>query len=159
MVLEDLPELIELQEAGAVIGMAGVFPQDRYPFPRHTILDRWREEIADPTIGTYVAVDGDDRLVGFAATTGRELLHFGTAVNTWGQGAAGELLDVVIPSLRAAGAQPVLRVFAGNDRARRFYEKHGWRPTGASSVSSFGPHPVLLEYSLPEPSRGWPEPL
>ena len=156
MVLEDLPELIALQEAGAVIGMADVFPQDRYPFPRHTILDRWREEIADPTIGAYVAVDDDDRLVGFAATTGRELLHFGTAVDTWGRGTAGELLERVVASLRAAGAQPVLRVFAGNERARRFYEKHGWRPTGASSVSSFEPHPVLLEYSLPDPSRGEP---
>ncbi len=33
MVLEDLPELIELQGAGAVIGMAAVLPRDRYPFP------------------------------------------------------------------------------------------------------------------------------
>jgi len=41
-------------------------------------------------------------------------------------------------------------VFADNRRARRFYEKHGWRPTGRSSVSSFEPYPVLLEYVLPE---------
>lgn len=149
MTLEDLPALIDLQQAGAVLGMAGVFPQDRYPFPRQAILARWREEIADPSIGTYVAVDDAGRLVGFAATTGRELLHFGTAVDTWGRGTAGELLHLVVPRLRSTGAEPVLRVFAGNGRARRFYEKNGWRPTGRSSVSSFEPHPVLLEYSLP----------
>jgi GNAT superfamily N-acetyltransferase len=149
MTLDDLPQLIDLQQAGAVLGMAEVFPQDRHPFPRDVILARWRDEVADPTIGTYVAVDDDGRLVGFAATTGWELLHFGTAVETWGRGAASELLAVVVGWLRATGADPTLWVFAGNGRARRFYEKHGWRPTGASSVSGFEPHPVLLEYSLP----------
>jgi GNAT superfamily N-acetyltransferase len=150
MTPDDLPALIDLQQAGAVLGMATVFPRDRYPCPREPILARWREEIGDTTIGTYVAVDGDGQLVGFAATTGRELLHFGTAVETWGQGTAGELLGVIVGWLRDAGAEPTLRVFADNGRARRFYEKHGWRPTGASSVSGFEPHPVLLEYLLPE---------
>ena len=42
----------------------------------------------------------------------------------------------------------MLRVFVDNGRARRFYEKHGWRPTGASSRSSYEPYPVLLEYVL-----------
>lgn len=43
----------------------------------------------------------------------------------------------------------MLRVFADNGRARRFYAKHGWQPTGATSRSSYPPHPVLLEYVLP----------
>ena len=30
----DLPDLLELQERGAVAGLSRVFPQDRYPFPR-----------------------------------------------------------------------------------------------------------------------------
>ena len=149
MTLDDLPALIELQQAGAVVGMAAVFPQDQYPFPRKTILARWREELADPAIDVYAAVDDGGTLIGFAATSGSELLHFGTAIETWGQGTAGELLGVVVALLLRAGAGPTLRVFADNGRARRFYEKHGWRPTGLSSVSGFEPNPVLLEYALP----------
>jgi GNAT superfamily N-acetyltransferase len=150
MTLEDLPALIHLQQAGAVVGLAAVFPQDRYPFRRDTILARWREELADPLIDAYVAVDNEGALVGFAATAGSELLHFGTALDTWGRGTAGELLGVIVRQLRLTGSAPTLHVFADNRRARRFYEKHGWRPTGASTVSGFEPHPVLLEYSLPE---------
>jgi RimJ/RimL family protein N-acetyltransferase len=41
-----------------------------------------------------------------------------------------------------------LRVFAGNHRARRFYEKLGWKETGVESRTSFPPHPTLLEYRL-----------
>jgi len=106
-------------------------------------------EIEDPDIGTYVAVDDGGCLVGFAATIRGELLHFGTAIDTWGDGAASELLGVVVCWLRQVTAEPTLRVFADNGRARRFYDKHGWTPTGAQSVSSFEPRPILLEYSLP----------
>lgn len=42
-----------------------------------------------------------------------------------------------------------LRVFEENRRARRFYDKHGWRPTGRNSRTSFPPHPVLLQYERP----------
>ena len=148
MAPSDLPSLIDLQEAGAVVAMADVFPQDQYPFPREAVLVRWRDEISDRSIGTYVAVDDDGQLVGFAATRGGELLHFGTALATWGQGTASELLGVMVDWLREASGEPTLRVFADNGRARRFYEKHGWRATGATSVSGFEPYPLLLEYSL-----------
>jgi len=84
MEFDDLTALIELQQAGAVVGMVTVFPQDRHPFPRETILARWREELADPAVDVYAAVDEDGVLVGFAATCGSERLHFGTAIETWG---------------------------------------------------------------------------
>ena len=65
MLLEDLPALIELQEAGAVVGLATVFDQERFPFPRETIIARWRDELADPAIKTYVAVGNDSYLLPF----------------------------------------------------------------------------------------------
>jgi RimJ/RimL family protein N-acetyltransferase len=149
MTEDDLPALIDVQQAGAVVGLAEVFPQDRYPFPREAIAARWRAEIGDPGIEAYVAVDDSGRLVGFAATTGSELLHFGTAIDTWGDGTATELHDVVVGRLRVHDREPTLFVFAGNSRGRRFYEKLGWQPTGASRAGDFRPHPLLLEYSLP----------
>jgi RimJ/RimL family protein N-acetyltransferase len=145
----DLPAIIDLQQAGAIAGLAEVFPQDRYPFPRDAIVARWREEIDDPSIETYVAIDDRGHPVGFAALTGSELLHFGTAIDTWGGGTASELHDVVVGWLRARDDQPSLFVFADNRRARRFYEKHGWQPTGATRTGNFPPYPLLLEFTLP----------
>ena len=149
MTCDDLETVLDLQQAGAIVALAEVFPQDRFPFPRESIVARWREEIADPVIETYVAVDDEGDLVGFAATTGPELLHFGTRIDTWGRGVASQLHDVVVCWLRARASQPVLFVFAGNRRARAFYERHGWRATGISRAGDFPPYPTLLEYTLP----------
>ena len=75
-------------------------------------------------------------------------MHFGTSIDTWGNGTAAELLTVLVNQLRTTGELPMLRVFADNGRARRFYDKQGWHPTGASSRSGYPPNPVLLEYVL-----------
>jgi hypothetical protein len=89
MSVADLPDLMPLQERGAVAGLAGVFPQETHPFPREAIRDRWREELEDPHIAAYVATAGAScRLVAFAARRGDEPRHFGTAVETWGSGLA-----------------------------------------------------------------------
>ena len=151
MTEDDLPALIDLQRAGAIVGLADVFPQDRYPFPSDVIAARWRTEIIDPGIETYVAVDDSGRLVGFAATAGSELLHFGTAIDTWGDGTASELHDTVVAWLRADGENPTLFVFADNGRGRRFYERHGWQQTGASTKGNLPPYALLLEYILQDP--------
>jgi RimJ/RimL family protein N-acetyltransferase len=143
----DLDELLAIQEEGSVLALAEIFPQDAYPFPRESIRDRWVEEIEDPGIHAWVAVEAGS-LAGFAATRRDELLHFGTAVRTWGSGLASELHDAVIASLAEDYAVARLYVFEGNHRARRFYHKHGWSPTGSSTSSAFQPHPVLLEYQL-----------
>lgn len=86
--MTDLDRLIDVQEEGAVRGLAHIFPQDRHPFPRAGIRHRWAAEIADPAIRAYVIELGGDRIAGFAATRGDEFLHFGTAVDTWGSGLA-----------------------------------------------------------------------
>ena len=91
-------------------------------------------------------------IVGFAATRGEELLHFGTAVETWGSGLAAWLHDAVVATYPSVTGPLRLRVFAENRRARRFYEKLGWLATGRESRTSFPPHPVLVEYALARPS-------
>ncbi len=143
----DLPELVVVQERGAVAGLSNVFPQETHPFPREAILERWASELEDPAIAAYVATS-DGRLVGFAARRGDELLHFGTALETWGSGLATWLLDSLIATYPPDVQQVRLRVFAGNRRARRFYEKLGWKATGVEYRTSFRPHPTLIEYRL-----------
>jgi len=142
----DLPELLDLQEPAAVAGLASVFPQDTHPFPRDAVLQRWRDELADPAIATYVAEDAAAGLVGFAARRDDEVLHFGTDLHVWGSGAASWLLDELLGTFESDVHRVRLWVFTDNGRGRRFWEKHGWRPTGRMAHSSFAPYPELLEY-------------
>jgi RimJ/RimL family protein N-acetyltransferase len=158
LVQSDLIELVTMQERGAVAGLSGVFPQETYPFPRDTIRSRWAEELVDPTIAAYVATmasEGDRRLVGFAARRDDQLLHFGTAVETWGSGLATWLHDELLATFPTQLRLLRLWVFADNHRARRFYEKLGWQATDSRRRTPFPPHPVLVEYEkrLPPPSR------
>jgi RimJ/RimL family protein N-acetyltransferase len=142
----DVDDVVAVQEPGAVLGLAGVFPQDTHPFPREEIAQRWHEEIREPSIDCLVVVE-DEVVAGFAATRGDEFLHFGIAVDHWGSGLARQAHDEVLSQIRSQGHERAwLRVFLGNGRARRFYEKLGWQPTGVSTRSSFPPHPELLRY-------------
>ncbi|WP_169944569.1 GNAT family N-acetyltransferase [Microbispora sp. H11081] len=50
----------------------------------------------------------------------------------WGAGVGARLMSAALDGLAAAGfEQAVLWVVDGNTRARRFYERGGWRPDGA----------------------------
>lgn len=151
----DLPELVDRQEEAAVVAFAHVFPQDRYAFPRTAILERWRGELEDPAVGVYVSTDAAGRITGFAARRDDELLHFGTARDTWGTGLAADLHDALLATYEPALDRIRLRVLEENPRGRRFWEKMGWQPTGSRSRSPFAPYPVLLEYDrqLTRPPR------
>jgi RimJ/RimL family protein N-acetyltransferase len=62
----------------------------------------------------------------------------------WGSGLAQELLDAAVSSMRSAGlAEAELWVHDENARARRFYERNGWAPTGEGRS-----HPRLGLYLL-----------
>ena len=148
-VLEDLPALVDVQQSGALRALAHIFPQETYPFPRAAIQSRWASEIANPEVDVYVAERRKCRIDGFAATHTNELLHFGTAVETWDTGLASAMHTELIERLTATGATLAwLRVFEQNHRARRFYEKVGWRPTDRKSRTSFPPYPLLVEYEI-----------
>lgn len=144
----DLAALVALQESGAVEGLGHIFPQETYPFPSDDILERWGVELADPEIVVYVSTDPQDRITGFAARRHDELFHFGTGVDTWGSGLATYLHDALLATFPETSETLRLRVFTENKRARRFYEKLGWQPTGHETRSDFPPYPALTEYTL-----------
>ncbi len=146
MTAADVPSVLAVQEPGAILGLAEVFPQDAYPFPRDEIGRRWREEIEASGIDCYV-IAVDDVVVGFAATRGAEFFHFGIAVEHWGSGLAQAAHDAVLALMRSQGVERAwLTVFSANRRGRRFYEKLGWEPTGDRTRTSYPPHPELLRY-------------
>jgi GNAT superfamily N-acetyltransferase len=66
----------------------------------------------------------------------------------WGTGLAQRLHDAAVDAMRSAGyAAAELWVHDGNPRARRFYERRGWEPTGESRTHErLGL--VLLRYGL-----------
>lgn len=145
----DVDALLDVQQPAAIEGLGHIFPQDQHPFSRTAVAERWLLEIADPEVDVYLYTEEDGSIRGFASVRSHELLHFGTALPTWGTGLASRLHDALLRVTAQTLGTPTtltLRVFDENHRARRFYAKHGWQPTGRTSRTAFAPHPLLLEY-------------
>jgi RimJ/RimL family protein N-acetyltransferase len=148
MTAADVPQVVAVQKPGAIAALPDVFPQESYPFPADVVARRWYEEVADPEIDCLV-IQRDGVVIGFAATRGDELLHFGIDLALWGTGLGRAAHDAVLDRMRRRHVSRAwLRVFVGNRRARAFYEKLGWRSTGERSRSPFPPHPELLRYEV-----------
>lgn len=146
MRVKDVDAVLDIQEPGAVAGLAQVFPQDRHPFPRSAVAERWLAEITSPDVECFVVLQ-DGALAGFAAVRGDELLHFGVALQRWGSGIALTAHDLLLEHLRSNGHRRAwLQVFTDNRRGRRFYERCGWHATGERGRSTFPPYPELLRY-------------
>jgi RimJ/RimL family protein N-acetyltransferase len=151
----DVTAVLDVQQPAAVVGLAGVFPQHAYPFPREAVRERWLREVVDPGIDCHVVIS-DGAVAGFAAIRHDELMHFGIALEHWGSGLAGRAHDAVIALLAHQHLRRAwLLAFTENHRGRRFYEKHGWTPTGERARSTFPPRPELMRYERDiEPGNG-----
>lgn len=124
-----------------------VLDRQTEPEPMRRRAERWRGGLEDGRLSeehgwwdVRVAVD-DDRIVGFAAVgpereedapeDAGELYAIYVHPDRWGTGVGQRLHDVALEQLRDRGMAVVhLWVLDTNDRARRFYERHGWEPTG-----------------------------
>ncbi|HEY7814335.1 MAG TPA: GNAT family N-acetyltransferase [Nakamurella sp.] len=110
-------------------------------------ISRWAERLRspDPSATILIAVR-DGEIAGFATvgparqnpTAGapardRELWAIYVRATEYGSGLADRLLDAVLPGQAPAE----LWVFEANDRARRFYARHGFKSDGARHL--FGP--------------------
>jgi RimJ/RimL family protein N-acetyltransferase len=146
---DDVAAVLDLQEPSSAVGLANVFPQDEYPFPRDQVRQRWLRELDDPDVACHVVLLGS-AVVGFAATRLDELLHFGIALEHWGSGLASQAHDAVLGELARRGVRRAwCWVHTDNHRARRFYEKHGWQPTETRMPSPFAPYPEMTRYERP----------
>lgn len=110
-------------------------------------ISHWAAELQSPRPGsvTWMALR-DGEVLGFATegparenpTAGapvrdRELWSIYVRASEYGSGLADRLLETVLPQ----GAPAELWVFEANNRARRFYLRHGFQPDGARHL--FGP--------------------
>jgi GNAT superfamily N-acetyltransferase len=142
--------VVRLAEAADCRGIAEVHVQTwqaayRHAFPPE-VLDslsvdereaQWREWIEDEATVTWVA-EMQGRVVGFASVGpsgteegAGELYAIYVLPEARGSGAAPELMAAVKAWFTSAGyAGAMLWVLADNPRARRFYEREGWRADG-----------------------------
>lgn len=146
-------------------GYAGQLPDDYLAslsndMPGHT--ERWRARLEANESTTLVAVDDEaGALFGFTSygvyrdggqpdSTG-ELWVINLHPDSWGKGIAATLFQAAVDGLRAQGyTQAVLWVLDSNVRARRFYEKHGWKPDGQTKADDNGT--IVLDevrYAIP----------
>ncbi|WP_435195015.1 GNAT family N-acetyltransferase [Natronomonas sp. EA1] len=104
------------------------------------LLDRWygiddlRDRLADAPAFVVAEVDGE--VVGFADGVEREeeewaLGRLYVHPDHWNRGVGSALIEAVETRAREAGAEAMeLGVFAENDRATGFYERHGYEEVG-----------------------------
>jgi GNAT superfamily N-acetyltransferase len=147
---DDADAITDVQVASWRAGYAHVFPEsvlyaDDFDSTRRSFWRAWRFAAGHRVAVAEAGPDEARQVVGFAAYgpererargfTGRgEIYAFYLHPEAWGSGLAGELIELVEQRLRAEGfATAVLWVLDDNPRARRFYERHGWQPTGLTA--------------------------
>ena len=147
----DADGITDVQVASWRAGYAHVFPEsvlyaDDFDSSRRTMWNNWRFTPGHRVVVvTEEDAQGNERVIGFCSFgpererargfTGRgEVWAFYLHPERWGSGAAAELMDHVEQRLKSEGfATVVLWVLDDNPRARRFYERHGWAPTGIAA--------------------------
>lgn len=82
-------------------------------------------------IRSFFVAEREGDVAGFIRIVGEELDQFYVAPALIGSGVAGPLLAAAEDLMRGRGVSAAFLIAAvGNDRALRFYEKHGWTNCG-----------------------------
>ena len=135
-------------ELASLAALGHIFPPETYPYPRRAVRARWAAAVADRKARTLIALD-DEEPVGAACVTRGWLQGLYVVPERWGTGVADALHDRALDEVRGLRAGSCrLWVLQHNARARRFYERHGWRENGESRVVGFPPNPLDIGYSL-----------
>ncbi len=142
---EDLELVCAIHREAAVAGFANVFPADRFPYPDEAIRESLRVELSGAANTVLVDAEG----LGFALVGPGRLHRLYVREHAWGSGLAHELHAAALETLREQGTVSAsLWCLAENGRARRFYEKLGWRLDGTERIVPFPPYPLDVGYSI-----------
>jgi GNAT superfamily N-acetyltransferase len=124
----DMGPVADLWHQGWHDGHAGHVPEG---LTAARTLTAFHERTPSRVADTSVAVDVAGELLGFVMVVGDEVEQVFVAPGARGTGTAADLLAEAEHQVFASGHEEAwLAVVAGNSRARRFYEKHGWLDTG-----------------------------
>lgn len=140
--------LAGIQRDASLAALAHIFPPELYPFPLDEVLRRWQEALADPALTVLVA-EADGEAVGVAGCRAEWFDGLYLLPARWGRGEGRALHDDVLDRLRRGDSDRChLWVLEHNDRARRFYERLGWRENGETRVVPFPPNPIDVGYTI-----------
>jgi GNAT superfamily N-acetyltransferase len=121
------------------------------------VRDRWREAVQEPDLRVHVAEDAG-QVVGLASVRRDWLDALYVLPSHWGAGVAQVLHDHGLSLVADLGsARCHLWVLEHNARARRFYERRGWRENGDTRIVPFPPNPIDLGYTIDLETRMAPE--
>ncbi len=98
------------------------------------------EERLGPIEPGCIVAEAGGRIVGFAAIEGDEVDQLYVASEARGSGVAAELLAAAEAELAGRGVRDAaIQCTAGNERARRFYVRAGWRDGGVRDAPIWTP--------------------
>ena len=146
---DDLSSLRDLEREANLVGLAHVFPPDRFPFPDDAVLARWALVLDDPGVTILVQDAADGRgLDLFAAYDEGSLRHLAVHPDRWGEGLASGAVATVVRAMGRLGATEVeLWCLEENRRARTLYERLGWRAGDDRRPAPWPPHPTEMRYT------------
>lgn len=105
--------------------------------PYEARLERTRANVADDGLRLLLAEDGED-VVGVLILGDAELLALYVHPERWGSGVGRALLERAHAALAETCGEAELTCLAANPRARRFYERNGWRACEQVTETHFG---------------------
>jgi GNAT superfamily N-acetyltransferase len=145
---DEADRLMEIQRDASVAAFAHIFPPDRYPFPEAPVRELWADALAAPETDVLVAAR-DGHALGVVSLSPGWLQGLYVDPSAQGEGVGSQLHDEAL-ARRAAAGDSSLRLWTleGNEGARRFYERRGWRLDGNTRVVPFPPHPLDVGYSF-----------
>ena len=145
---EEAQSLATVQERASVAGLAHIFPPELYPYPRESVQARWIAAVGDAAARVLIART-DEAPVGAACVREGWLDGLYVVPELWGTGLADSLHDRALELVRGFGSDSCrLWVLEDNARARRFYERRGWRENGETRVVPYPPNPLDIGYTL-----------
>ena len=128
----------------------GVMADDFLDLSGEAVTEYW-SMVAWRRDGNAFVARREGRIAGFAAVGDHrkddigvgEVYVLNVAPEHWGTGVGTQLLHRAQERLHQLGfSDVVLYVATENARARRFYEREGWRDDGVDEVEEFGGEPV-----------------
>ena len=122
----DIDAVVALNRASAAVAFAPIFGDA--PYPEEGVRRRYARLLADPDVRAFI-VDG----LGYAVARRGRLEALYVVPEAWGTGVADRLYA---DAAAVAGPGATLWVLRDNGRGRRFWERHGWEPTGEEDVTN-----------------------
>lgn len=162
----DAPAIGAVQAEAWRVGFSDIFdPEDLTWLVERRRTTRWPATFADPTLAdtTLLVASRSARILGYVhfglsrtePDGPREIYSFNVHPDDWGSGAAAALMEAAGATMVAQGHTAIhLWTWEEAGRARHFYEKIGFQPTGRTRREGpeCGPIATEVEYlqTIPE---------